>query len=88
MKKIIIPSFLAVSFFFVAQVAFKIPSLIRCNPDLLTREMFNLPLSLVAIAAADTIGFAGIVAAGIAFATIIIRTISQAEAGCRKANKS
>ena len=35
------------------------------------------------IAAADTIGFASIVAAGIAFATIIIRTISQAEAVTR-----
>ncbi len=88
MKKSIIPAFLAVFFFFVAQVAFKIPSLIRCNPDLLTREMFNLPLSLVAIAAADTIGFASILAAGISFAAIIIRTISQIEADIREANKS
>ena len=88
MKKLITPAFNAVFFFFVAQVAFKIPSLIRCGATLLPGGFFKLPFSsILAIAAADTIGIAGSLAAIISMATFMFNFVSNAEARNKEANK-
>lgn len=89
MKKLIAPAFSAVLLFFVAQVAFKIPSLIRCGSTLLPGEFLRMPFSsILAIAVADTLGIASVIGAGLSFATFMFGFVSHAEAAQKKANKS
>jgi len=89
MKKLFAPAFSAVFFFFTAQVAFKVATLFRGGTLVLSGEFIKLPFSsMLAISAADTIGIAGIVAAGISFGTFMFNFISNAEARHKAANKS
>ena len=89
MKKFIAPAFIAVFFFFTAQVAFKIATIFRGGSLVLSSEFIKLPFSsMLAISAADTLGFAGTFAAFVSCVTFMFNFISNAEAKHKEANKS
>ena len=89
MKKLFAPAFSAVFFFFTAQVAFKIATILRGGTLVLSSEFIKLPFSsMLANSAADTIGIAGSMAAFVSFATFMFNYVSHAEAKNKEANKS
>ena len=88
MNKLFTPAFSAVFFFFTAQVAFKVATIFRGGSLVLSSEFIKLPFSsMLAISAADTIGFAGTFAALVSCATFMFNFISNAEAKNKEANK-